>query len=147
MQFSPPSCHFIPLWSKYTSQHPILKQSKFFPWCQRPNFAPIQSHKQNYTDILHFNIIIAYVWGSPTWFLPFRPSGQNVIHISYSRACRMCTPSNLFDLMVLILIGHVRKSWTPSSCSSLYRLFSPQSVIQTTSSGLCSVLSSVCKFI
>jgi hypothetical protein len=24
-QFSPTSCHFIPLWSKYSSQHPVLK--------------------------------------------------------------------------------------------------------------------------
>jgi hypothetical protein len=26
MQFSPPSCHFIPLKSKYSSQHPVLKR-------------------------------------------------------------------------------------------------------------------------
>jgi hypothetical protein len=25
MQFSPTSCHFIPLWSKYSPQHPIFK--------------------------------------------------------------------------------------------------------------------------
>jgi hypothetical protein len=25
MQFSPPSHHFIPLWSKYSPQHPVLK--------------------------------------------------------------------------------------------------------------------------
>jgi hypothetical protein len=25
MQFSPPSCHLIPLWSKYFPQHPVLK--------------------------------------------------------------------------------------------------------------------------
>jgi hypothetical protein len=32
MQLSPTSCHFIPLWSKY-SQHPVLKhlQSTFLP--------------------------------------------------------------------------------------------------------------------
>jgi hypothetical protein len=25
VQFSPTSCHFISLWSKYSSQHPVLK--------------------------------------------------------------------------------------------------------------------------
>jgi hypothetical protein len=25
MQFSPTSCHFIPLWSKYSPRHPVLK--------------------------------------------------------------------------------------------------------------------------
>jgi hypothetical protein len=24
-QFSPSSCHFIPLWSKYSPRHPVLK--------------------------------------------------------------------------------------------------------------------------
>jgi hypothetical protein len=24
MQFSPTSCHFIPLWSKYSPQHPVI---------------------------------------------------------------------------------------------------------------------------
>jgi hypothetical protein len=25
MQFSPTSCHFIPLWSKYSPKHPVFK--------------------------------------------------------------------------------------------------------------------------
>jgi hypothetical protein len=43
MQFSPPSCHFIPLWSKYSPQHPVLKhpQFMFLSYCQRPCFTPI----------------------------------------------------------------------------------------------------------
>jgi hypothetical protein len=28
MQFSPTSCHFISLWSKYSSQHPVLKHTQ-----------------------------------------------------------------------------------------------------------------------
>jgi hypothetical protein len=34
MQFSPTSCHFIPLWSKYSPQHPVFKhpQSTFEIW-------------------------------------------------------------------------------------------------------------------
>jgi hypothetical protein len=28
IQFSSISCHFIPLWSKYPSKHPVLKQPK-----------------------------------------------------------------------------------------------------------------------
>jgi hypothetical protein len=33
VQFSPVSCHFIPLRSRYSPQHPVLKhpQSVFFP--------------------------------------------------------------------------------------------------------------------
>jgi hypothetical protein len=33
MQFSPTSYHFIPLWSKYSPQHPVLKhpESIFLP--------------------------------------------------------------------------------------------------------------------
>jgi hypothetical protein len=46
MQFSPNSCHFIPLRSKYSPKHPVLKhpQSKFFPLRERPGFTPIQNH-------------------------------------------------------------------------------------------------------
>jgi hypothetical protein len=38
MQLSPPSRHSIPLWSKYSPQHPVLKhpQFMFLPYCQRP---------------------------------------------------------------------------------------------------------------
>jgi hypothetical protein len=31
MQFSPTSCHFIPLWYKYSPQHPVLKHPIFGP--------------------------------------------------------------------------------------------------------------------
>jgi hypothetical protein len=36
MQLSPPSRHSIPLWSKYSPQHPVLKhpQFMFLPYCQ-----------------------------------------------------------------------------------------------------------------
>jgi hypothetical protein len=51
MQFSPTSYHFIPVWYKYSPQHPVLKhpQSTFLPYCQRPSFTPIQNHRQNYS--------------------------------------------------------------------------------------------------
>jgi hypothetical protein len=53
MQFSPTSYHFIPLQSKYSSQHPVLKhpQSTLLPQCQRPIFTPIQNHRQNYISV------------------------------------------------------------------------------------------------
>jgi hypothetical protein len=43
MQFSSTPYHFIPLRSKYSPQHPVLKhaQSMFFPKCQWPSFTPI----------------------------------------------------------------------------------------------------------
>jgi hypothetical protein len=41
MQLSPPSRHSIPLWSKYSPQHPVLKypQFIFLPYCQTPRFT------------------------------------------------------------------------------------------------------------
>jgi hypothetical protein len=41
-QFSPTSCHFISLRSKYSPQHSVLKhhQSVFLPWCHIPSFTP-----------------------------------------------------------------------------------------------------------
>jgi hypothetical protein len=46
MQLSPPSRHSIPLWSKYSPQHPVLKhpQFMFLPYCQRPCFYWIWLH-------------------------------------------------------------------------------------------------------
>jgi hypothetical protein len=54
MQFSPTSCHFIPLWSKYSTQCPVLKhpQSHYisntvFSWKLRAVFAlrGVTTHK------------------------------------------------------------------------------------------------------
>jgi hypothetical protein len=43
MQYSPSSCCFLPLGSRY-SQHPVLKhhQSAFFPSCEWASFTPIK---------------------------------------------------------------------------------------------------------
>jgi hypothetical protein len=40
MQLSPPSCHSIPLWPKYSPQHPVLKhpQFMFLSYCQSAGF-------------------------------------------------------------------------------------------------------------
>jgi hypothetical protein len=45
MQFSPPSGHSIPLWSKYSSQHPVLRHPQFMllSYCQRPCLHPCKS--------------------------------------------------------------------------------------------------------
>ena len=53
MQLSPFPCHLVPLRSKYSPQHPILKhpQPAFLPQCQRPGFIPIQNHRKNYSSI------------------------------------------------------------------------------------------------
>jgi hypothetical protein len=47
MQFSLTSYYLIPLGSKYSPQHPVLKypQSMFFPYCQRPSFIHIQNYR------------------------------------------------------------------------------------------------------
>jgi hypothetical protein len=50
VQLSPFSRYFIPLRSKYSPQHPVLKhpQSVLFPLCYRPSFTAIQNNWQNY---------------------------------------------------------------------------------------------------
>jgi hypothetical protein len=51
--FIPLPCYLIPLRTKYSPQHPILKhpQSAFLPQCERPNFTSIQNSRQNYTGL------------------------------------------------------------------------------------------------
>ena len=46
------SCYLVPLRSKYSPQHPILKhpQPTFLPQCQRPSFTPISNKRQNYNS-------------------------------------------------------------------------------------------------
>src|SRR5215475_13412528 len=53
MQLSPFPRHLVPLRSKYSPQHPILKhpQPAFLPQRQRPSFTPIQNYGQNYSSI------------------------------------------------------------------------------------------------
>jgi hypothetical protein len=58
MQFSPASYHFIPLRSKYSPQHPVLKYSQSMLLRQRPSFIPMQNCKQNYTFVC-FNFYVS----------------------------------------------------------------------------------------
>jgi hypothetical protein len=55
MQFSPTSCHFNSLLSKYSPQHPVLKhlQSYVPPLMSWTSFKPIQNHRQNYNFVYH----------------------------------------------------------------------------------------------
>jgi hypothetical protein len=47
MQFSPLSCYLVPLRTRYSPQHPILRHSQptFLPQCERPSFTPIQNKR------------------------------------------------------------------------------------------------------
>jgi len=51
--FFPLPCYFIPLRTKYSPQHPILKhpQPAFLPQCERPGFTPIQNNRQNNSSV------------------------------------------------------------------------------------------------
>jgi hypothetical protein len=53
VQFSPTSCHFISLCSKYSPHHPFLKhpQSMFFPYNRRPGFTYTKNHGKNHSFI------------------------------------------------------------------------------------------------
>jgi len=57
MQSFPTSCHFLPLRSKYSALHPVLKdrQSTFFTQCERPCFTPTQNNTYNYGSV-HLNL-------------------------------------------------------------------------------------------
>jgi hypothetical protein len=46
MQSSPASYHVLPLRSKYSPQHLVLKHSHslFLPQCERPSFTPRQNY-------------------------------------------------------------------------------------------------------
>jgi hypothetical protein len=59
MKVSPASCHFIPLRSKHSTQHRVLKnlQPSFLPYCQRPSFTPIQKYKYTHSYVL-FNLYV-----------------------------------------------------------------------------------------
>jgi hypothetical protein len=52
MQSSPASRHFLPLRSKYSPQHPVLKnpQSMRFPQCERSSFKPVQRLSEKLRD-------------------------------------------------------------------------------------------------
>jgi len=51
--FFPLPCYLVPLRSKYSPQHPILKhpQPTFLPQCQRPSPTPIQNNRQCYSSV------------------------------------------------------------------------------------------------
>jgi hypothetical protein len=53
MKFSQFSCYIVPLRSKYSPQHLILKypQPTFLPQYQRSSFTPIQNNRQNYISV------------------------------------------------------------------------------------------------
>jgi hypothetical protein len=51
MQFSPPSSHSIPLWPKYSPQHPVLKH---------PQFMFISYLFTHVTILLHYISYIMY---------------------------------------------------------------------------------------
>ena len=53
MQLPPFHCYLVPPRPKYSSQHPILKQSQpaFLPQCQRRSLKPIQTNRQNYSSV------------------------------------------------------------------------------------------------
>jgi hypothetical protein len=59
VQFSPLSCYFLPLMSKYSPQHPVLKhpQSVFLPYCERPSFTPIKRIRGPHHEPLQMQIV------------------------------------------------------------------------------------------
>jgi len=59
--FPPLPCYLVPLRSKYSPQHPILKhpQPTFLPQCERPSFTPIQNNGQYYISVyLNLSIFV-----------------------------------------------------------------------------------------
>jgi hypothetical protein len=60
VQFLPFSSHFIPLWSKYSPQYPVLinlSLCTLFSQCVRSSFTPIQNKWQYYV-FLYFSLYL-----------------------------------------------------------------------------------------
>ena len=72
MLFLTLSSHLVPLRTKYSPQHHILKhpQPTFLPQCQRPRFTPIQNKSKNYSPV-HLNL---YIFG-------YQTGGQKILHL------------------------------------------------------------------
>jgi hypothetical protein len=68
-EVSPLLCYLFPFRSKYSHQHPILKQPQptFLPQCQRPSFTPIPNNFH-----MRFLLVCRFVW--VTKFLIFFPN-------------------------------------------------------------------------
>ena len=54
--------HLVPLWPKYSPQHPILKhdQPTLLPQCEQLSLTPIQNNRQNYSSVHLYLYITAY---------------------------------------------------------------------------------------
>jgi hypothetical protein len=55
MQFSATSCLFIPLWSKYSPQHPVLKQPQSMRPLPSSNKSTWKQSKQTGQDMQSLN--------------------------------------------------------------------------------------------
>jgi hypothetical protein len=66
MQFSPISCHFISLPTKYSPQHPVLKTPSVYvpPLMSETKFQPIQNLRQN-DDFIHSTFCV--FWQQTRW--------------------------------------------------------------------------------
>jgi hypothetical protein len=81
MKFSSAFCHFIPVRSKYSPQHPFLKhpQSVFFSYCESASFTSLQ---HNILQYLHFkafprnSLLLISSW-MQFWFITIIPKLLN----------------------------------------------------------------------
>jgi hypothetical protein len=114
MQFSPPSCHFIPLWSEYSTKHPVLKhpQSLFLPCRHRSSFTPYKTRGK--IIVLYVLIILGeeYKLRSSSLCSFLHPPvtsfllGPNIIlNILFSNALSLCS-----SLVVTDQVSHPYKT-------------------------------------
>jgi len=80
-------CYFLPLRSKYSPQHPFLKQlqSVFFPYCKKPSSTRMQNNRWKYSSVLQIKVRYS-VWFylRPVTRASVRNKGSSGVDLTWS---------------------------------------------------------------
>jgi len=104
MEFSPLPYSLVPLRSKYSPQHPILKhpQSTFLPQCALPSVNIIAPPYMTSTRLVPSYFLFTYACGS-RWHTPslLQPLSQVQISNAFNMGCPLCGETNFYPHKML----------------------------------------------